>query len=100
MPTRNINLTEHDARFIETQVESGKYQDPSEVLRAGLRLLERQTRSEEEQFLLLKRLAREGFASLDQGEGLTFASVEDVEQGIAQIGLRAAKSTSKQQAEY
>lgn len=40
MVCENINLTEKHASFIRERVESGEYQDASEVVRAGLRLLE------------------------------------------------------------
>jgi antitoxin ParD1/3/4 len=36
MPTRNINLTEHSDRFVNEQVEAGRYKNASEVFRAGL----------------------------------------------------------------
>ncbi|HVY85250.1 MAG TPA: type II toxin-antitoxin system ParD family antitoxin [Caulobacterales bacterium] len=39
MATRNINLTESLDRFVSQQIESGAYQNASEVVRAGLRLL-------------------------------------------------------------
>ena len=34
MPTRNVNLTEHFDRFIETGVTSGRFSNASEVVRA------------------------------------------------------------------
>jgi len=37
MPTRNVVLTERQADLIETLVESGRYQNASEVMRDGLR---------------------------------------------------------------
>jgi len=40
MPTRNVVLTEHQAGFVEQLVASGRYQNASEVLREGLRLIE------------------------------------------------------------
>ena len=40
MPTRNVNLTEHFDRFIETGITSGRFSNASEVVREGLRLLE------------------------------------------------------------
>ena len=34
MPTRNVNLTEHFDRFIETGVTSGRFSNASEVVRS------------------------------------------------------------------
>ena len=41
MPTRNINLTDHFDRLIKGEVASGRYGNASEVVREGLRLMER-----------------------------------------------------------
>lgn len=46
MPTRNVVLTDHQAALIEQLVISGQYQNASEVLRDGLRLIERREREE------------------------------------------------------
>ena len=43
--TRNVSLTAELNAFIRAQVASGQYQNASEVVRAGLRLLVQQTRS-------------------------------------------------------
>src|SRR5947208_3510895 len=40
MPTRNLVLTDHQEKLIKKLVESGRYQNASEVLREGLRLVE------------------------------------------------------------
>ena len=40
MPTRNVVLTNHQATLVEQLVSSGRYQNASEVLREGLRLVE------------------------------------------------------------
>lgn len=40
MGTRNIVLTDYQSALIDHLVERGRYQNASEVLRAGLRLLE------------------------------------------------------------
>jgi antitoxin ParD1/3/4 len=47
MPTRNINLTPEMDRYVAERIESGRYANASEVLRAGLRVLE-QTEQEDE----------------------------------------------------
>ena len=44
MPTRNINLTPELDRFVSTKIKSGRYEDASEVVRAGLRKLEREAK--------------------------------------------------------
>jgi antitoxin ParD1/3/4 len=45
MPSKhnlNVSVTEHLARFVAGQVGSGRFSSASEVVRAGLRLLERE----------------------------------------------------------
>ena len=46
MPTRNVNLTDELDNFVLEKIESGRYENASEVIRAALRTLER----EEQQF--------------------------------------------------
>lgn len=99
MPTRNINLTEHYNQFVEEQVEAGKYQNASEVLRAGLRLLEQQAQTEEQKLALLKKLAADGFEALDQGQGLSFSGDKQLTDAIGRIGRRAAKAATSRSAE-
>lgn len=41
MVTRNVVLTSEQAELVERLVSAGRYQNASEALRAGLRLLER-----------------------------------------------------------
>jgi putative addiction module CopG family antidote len=45
--TRNVSLTAELNAFIRAQVASGHYQNASEVVRAGLRLLQRQHERDE-----------------------------------------------------
>ncbi|KPQ00105.1 type II toxin-antitoxin system ParD family antitoxin [Marinobacter sp. HL-58] len=40
MATRNIVLTDHQSQVVDHLVASGRYQNASEVLRAGLRMVE------------------------------------------------------------
>jgi len=42
MTTRNVVLTDHQSALVDHLVASGRYQNASEALRAGLRLLERE----------------------------------------------------------
>lgn len=72
MPTQNVNLPEHLARFIQQRIETGRYQNASEVVRAGLRLLEQSESEDQARLEALKRVSRDAFAALDRGEYSTF----------------------------
>ncbi len=52
----SISIGSHFDSFIQRQIEAGRYASTSEVVRAGLRLLEQ----EEEKLKLLKQALREG----------------------------------------
>jgi antitoxin ParD1/3/4 len=91
MPTRNINLTDHFDQFVAHEIEAGRYRNASEVLRAGLSLLEKQKREDEEKLKLLRALAREGFRELDQGLGIEIKDDRELAEFIHQIGRRVAK---------
>lgn len=40
MPTRNVVLSDHQSELVEELISSGRYQNASEVLQEGLRLVE------------------------------------------------------------
>lgn len=50
--TKNVSLTGHLAEFVARNVASGSFQNASEVVREGLRLLERQQRDDGLRFRL------------------------------------------------
>jgi antitoxin ParD1/3/4 len=92
MPTRNVNLSQQQAAFIRQRIDEGQYRNASEVVRAGLRMLEQHEQEEKLKLRALKRLATESFAEIDRGE---FQSVEpgSLDRFIAK--LDAAARTSK-----
>ena len=63
MPTRNVNLTLELDRFVAGKVEAGLYANASEVMRAALRLLEREEREQEEKIAALRAAIEQGVAS-------------------------------------
>jgi len=63
MPTRNVNLTEELDRFIQEKLESGRYDNASEVVRAALRALEREEREYEAKLAALRAAIAAGDAS-------------------------------------
>ena len=91
MPTRNVNLTEHHDRFVENQIAQGHYKNASEVMRAGLRLLEQQTRADEAKLAALRKLAAEAFDELDRGNAISLEDDEQLEAFISRAGERASQ---------
>ena len=63
VPTRNVNLTEELDRFVLEKVETGRYENASEVVRAALRTLEREERQYEAKLAALGSAIDEGDAS-------------------------------------
>ena len=54
MPTRNVNLTDELDRFVAKKVKAGRYENASEVVRAGLRTLEREEQQHEAKLAALR----------------------------------------------
>lgn len=68
MPTRNVNLSDQQAKFIQQSIRKGHYRNASEVVRAALRLLQRQDQEDKLKIELLRRLAEDSFGQIDNGE--------------------------------
>jgi antitoxin ParD1/3/4 len=67
MPTRNVVLTDHQEGLIGRLVESGRYQNASEVLREGLRLLERREAEDAVRLEALRQAIEVGARDLEEG---------------------------------
>ena len=76
MPTRNVNLTPELDRFVLARIESGRFENASEVVRAALRTLEREERVFEAKLEALRAAIDEGDAS-GVAEGDVFAEVRE-----------------------
>ncbi|TWB16960.1 antitoxin ParD1/3/4 [Nitrospirillum amazonense] len=89
MPTRNVVLTDHNERVIEDLVRTGRYQNASEVLRAGLRLIERVENEHAAKLKALGEAAEAGHREMDEGR---FDEVTDdgLEEYVAALGREAA----------
>ena len=85
MPTRNVVLTEHQADLIAMLVTSGRYQNASEVMREGLRLVERQEAEE---------AANAGIADIAAGRFRTFDSAATLEEHLSALSERALADLS------
>ena len=76
MPTRNVNLTDELDHFVLQKVESGRYENASEVVRAALRTLEREEQRHEAKLAALRTAIDEGDAS-GIAEGNVFERVRE-----------------------
>src|SRR5689334_10788911 len=69
MPTRDVNLTDRDNDFVERQIASGRFKNASEVIRAGLRLLEQRANEDDAKLAVLRGMAVDGFAASTVARG-------------------------------
>ena len=93
MPTRNVVITDHQAKLIEELVRAGRYQNASEVLREGLRLVERQMAEDAAKLKALREAVElgersfetEGFVTLETDEDYKKFFDEVLEEALAGI---------------
>lgn len=95
MPTRNVVLTDQQEKIIESLVASGQYQNASEVIREGLRLLARREAHAKEKLEALREAARLGLGALDRGDYKEFEDVGDLEDYINKISDEIISKAAK-----
>ena len=81
-----ISLSSEARKFIEEQVNSGRYSSPSEVMGEALRMLSEKERSRAKQFAELKEKIRVGIEASERGEVVDgeefFAELEEESRQI------------------
>jgi antitoxin ParD1/3/4 len=95
MPTKNVVLTKRQEELIETLVESGRYQNASEVLRDGLRLVEQREAEEAAKLEVLREAARFGVAALDRGEFKEFENIQDLQAYLNDLSEKVISRATK-----
>ncbi len=85
MATRNVNLTDTLDAFVEERVSSGDYQNASEVMRAGLRLLKAEEGERAAKLASLNAAIQVGIDAIERGD---FEVVDDVETWMVARGRR------------
>ena len=85
MPTRNVVLTHHHEELIEGLVKKGRYQNASEVLREGLRLVELRDAEDEARLERLRREVQIGEDAFDRGDYIEFSDRESLRAHLAQL---------------
>ncbi|PTM98785.1 type II toxin-antitoxin system ParD family antitoxin [Mycoplana dimorpha] len=71
---KSIVVGAHFEAFIDEQINSGRFNNASEVVRAGLRLLER----DEMKLAELRRLIAEGDRQIANGDYVEFSTGDDL----------------------
>ena len=91
MPTRNVVLTDKQEKLVERLVSSGRYQNASEVLRDGLRLVESRDAEERARILALREAARIGIADIEKGRFRSFDSPPALRRHMESLAARAKR---------
>lgn len=94
MPT-SVALTPHFESLTRQLVASGRYNNVSEVVRDGLRLLESRVQEDEAKLRALRDAAKLGFAAIEHGEHLALQSDQDIKDFVQQAGLKAKATTTR-----
>jgi antitoxin ParD1/3/4 len=91
VPTRNVVLTDHQADLVERLVSTGRYQNASEVLRDGLRLVENREAEEKARLEALLAAARVGMADIAAGRYRSFETPEALDRHLGTIAEQVIK---------
>jgi len=92
MGTRNVVLTDHHEELIDDLVKKGKYQNASEVLRDGLRLIENRELEEKARLKALRDAARVGIEDVDAGRVRDFTSTSELRHHLDSLAKRTVTS--------
>lgn len=85
MPTRNVVLSDHQAALVASLVASGRYQNASEVLREGLRLVERRETEDEIRLRAMREAANAGIADIAAGRFRAFDAAEALRENLSAL---------------
>ena len=89
MPTRNVVLTDHQTNLVEKLVASGRYQNASEVLREGLRLVEQREAEDTYRLEALRSAAQVGIEDITAGRFNNFEKKESLRAHLKSITDKA-----------
>lgn len=92
MPTRNVVLTDPQAQFVEQLVSSGRYQNASEVLRDGLRLIQLREQEQAARLQALREAVAVGADDIEAGRHTAFNDAAALRAHIAAMAKQVASS--------
>ncbi len=89
MPTRNVVITEHQSSLIDDLVQSGRYQNASEVLREGIRLIEEREKEQAAKLEALRAAARVGIDDFEKGNYKVFENAMELSTHLDNLTAKA-----------
>jgi len=95
MSKRTVEFSDHHDKLIEALVRSGRYKDAEEVVREGLRLVERREREDAAKLKALREAVTAGVEALERGEYKSFASFEEMERYLVEATDVVIEETSR-----
>src|SRR4029077_833441 len=91
----NVVLTERQEELIAALVKSGRYQNASEVLRDGLRLVEQREAEDEGKLKALRAAAGVSVSALDRGEFKECESIRDLQAYLNDLSEKVISKTAE-----
>lgn len=85
MPTRSVVLTDHQSTIVERLVASGRYQNASEVLHGGPRMIEWREAETAACLAALQDAVRIGIADISAGRFQVFDVPEALDGHLSEI---------------
>jgi antitoxin ParD1/3/4 len=95
VPTRNVVLTDQLAAMIERLVHAGRYQNASEVLRDGLRLVQQREAEDKARLAALRQAASVGLADFANGRYRSFADGQTLRSHLATRAVKVLRQRSE-----
>lgn len=93
MPTRNVVLTDHQAALVEQLVTSGRYQNASEVLREGLRLVEQREAEDAHRLEALRAAVQLGATDIAAGRYKVFDRKSSLRDHLSSMAEKVTLGT-------
>jgi len=92
MPTRNLVLTDIQAQFVEQMVSSGRYQNASEVLREGLRLVQVREAEQAARLAALREAVAIGIADVEAGRYAELCTPQALDEHLTALTKKAVRA--------
>ncbi|MCF6286204.1 MAG: type II toxin-antitoxin system ParD family antitoxin [Candidatus Hydrogenedentes bacterium] len=96
MPTQNVNITDAQSEFIRRCVESGDYNNASELVRESLRLLKAQKDAQQANLDWVRAELQKGYDDREAGRYIELNSREDIDAFGREISRRGRERLLKE----